>query len=166
MFEVNDHIVYGNHGVCKVVKIGPLSLPMVKSNKKYYTLKPVRKQETAVYAPVENPKNVIRPVITKEQARELLDEIPNIEAAWIGNEKERETQYRAALHSCDCKKLIRMIITLYQRKQDRIKDGKKVTVIDERYLKQAEEQFFDEISFVLEMDRDELYNVVLNKIES
>ena len=58
-----------------------------------------------------------------------------------------------------------MIKTLHKRRQERIKEGKKVTVIDERYSKQAEEQFLDEISFVLDRDKEELYEDIVQKIE-
>lgn len=58
MFAVDDYIIYGNYGVCKVEKIGTVSLPMVDKNKVYYTLRPVYKSEAVVYAPVENPKSI------------------------------------------------------------------------------------------------------------
>lgn len=156
MFAVNDYIVYGNHGVCKVENIGTVSLAMVDKNKVYYTLRPVYKNEAVVYAPVENPKSVIRPVLTKEDADKLIEEIPSLESVWIGNEKERELQYKAALRSCDCRKLIRIIKTLYQRKVDRIKDGKKVTVVDERYFRQAEDQLYGELAFAMSMERNQV----------
>ena len=79
MFAVNDHIVYGNHGVCKVENIGTVALAMADKNKLYYTLRPVYKNEAVVYAPVENPKSVIRPVLTKEDADKLIEEIPSLE---------------------------------------------------------------------------------------
>lgn len=156
MFAVNDYIVYGNHGVCKVENIGTVSLAMVDKNKVYYTLRPVYKNEAVVYAPVENPKSVIRPVLTREEANKLIEEIPSLESVWIGNEKEREMQYKAALRSCDCRELIRIIKTLYYRKMDRIKDGKKVTVVDERYFRQAEEQLYGELAFAMDMERNQV----------
>lgn len=156
MFAVNDYIVYGNHGVCKVENIGTVSLAMVDKNKVYYTLRPVYKNEAVVYAPVENPKSVIRPVLTREGADKLIEEIPSLESVWIGNEKEREMQYKAALRSCDCKELIRIIKTLYHRKMDRIKDGKKVTVVDERYFRMAEEQLYGELAFAMDMERSQV----------
>jgi len=156
MFAVNDYIVYGNHGVCKVENIGTVSLAMVDKNKVYYTLRPVYKNEAVVYAPVENPKSVIRPVLTREDADKLIEEIPSLESVWIGNEKEREMQYKAALRSCDCRELIRIIKTLYHRKMDRIKDGKKVTVVDERYFRQAEEQLYGELAFAMDMERNQV----------
>lgn len=156
MFAVNDYIVYGNHGVCKVENIGTVSLAMVDKNKVYYTLRPVYKNEAVVYAPVENPKSVIRPVLTREDADKLIEEIPSLDSVWIGNEKERELQYKAALRSCDCRELIRIIKTLYHRKMDRIKDGKKVTVVDERYFRQAEEQLYGELAFAMDMERSQV----------
>ena len=156
MFAVNDYIVYGNHGVCKVENIGTVSLAMVDKDKVYYTLRPVYKNEAVVYAPVENPKSVIRAVLTKEDADKLIEEIPSLESVWIGNEKERELQYKAALRSCDCRELIRIIKTLYHRKMDRIRDGKKVTVVDERYFRLAEEQLYGELAFAMDMERSQV----------
>lgn len=164
MFAVNDYIVYGNHGVCKVENIGTVSLAMVDKNKVYYTLRPVYKTEAVVYAPVENTKSVIRPVLTKEDADKLIEEIPSIESVWIGNEKERELQYKAALKSCDCRELIRIIKTLYHRKMDRIRDGKKVTVVDERYFKQAEDQLYGELAFAMEMERSQVGEYLTTRI--
>ena len=164
MFAIGDFIVYGNHGVCKVENIGTVSLAMADKNKVYYTLHPVYKNDAVVYAPVENPKSVIRPVLSRQDADELIEEIPSLESAWIGNEKEREMQYKAALRSCDCKELIRIIKTLYHRKMDRIKDGKKVTVVDERYFRQAEEQLYGELAFAMSMERNRMVEYLSDRI--
>lgn len=165
MFAVDDYIVYGNHGVCKVEKIGTVSLAMIDKNKVFYTLRPVYKNDAVVYAPVENPKSVIRPVITKEEADHLIDEIPCISSVWITNEREREAQYKAALKTCDCRELIRMIKTLYDRKMSRIRDGKKVTVVDERYFRQAEEQLYGELAFALNMERSQMGEYLTTRIQ-
>lgn len=166
MFAVGDYIIYGNHGVCRVDKIGTVSLSMADKNKEYYTLCPIYKNDALVYAPVENPKSVIRPILTKEEAEELINEIPSLDIVWIGNDKEREVQYKAALRSCDCKELFRIIKTLYQRKMDRIKDGKKVTVVDERYFRQAEEQLYGELAFVMGMEKDCVAEYLKNRIDN
>lgn len=166
MFAVGDYIIYGNHGVCKVEKIGTVSLPMADKNKVYYTLRPIYKSESVVYAPMENPKSIIRPLLTKEGADMLIEEIPQLESVWIANEREREVQYKAALKSCDCRELIRIIKTLYCRKMDRIRDGKKVTVLDERYFRQAEEQLYGELAFVLKMERSEMGDYLTERLSS
>lgn len=166
MFAAEDYIIYGNHGVCKVETVGTVSLPMVDKNKIYYTLRPVYKNDAVVYAPVENPKAVMRPVLTREEAEKLIQEIPQLESVWVTNEKEREFQYKVALRSCDCRELIRIIKTLYDRKMNRLRVGKKVTVVDERYFRQAEEQLYSELAFAMDMERCQMVDYLTERIRS
>ncbi|MDE5819683.1 MAG: CarD family transcriptional regulator [Lachnospiraceae bacterium] len=156
MYQVNDLIVYGNHGVCRVTNIGTPEIPMADQTKQYYTLRPAYQREEVIYAPVENNKTVMRPILTRQEADQLIDEIPKLSTVWIVNEREREAQYKAAIRTCDCKELVRIIKTLYQRKRERIQSGKKVTVVDERYFHQAEEQLYGELAIVLDMPKDEV----------
>ena len=165
MFQVNDLIVYGNHGVCKVEDVGTLSISMADKQKQYYTLRPVYQRESVIYAPVDNNKTIMRFVLSKEEVEDLIQDIPNIESVWIGNEREREVQYRAALQTCDCRELVKIIKTLYQRKKLRIQDGKKVTVVDEKYFRQAEEQLYGELAFALEMPKDEVGAYITDSIQ-
>lgn len=156
MFQVNDVVIYGHHGVCEITEIGTLKMPMADREKLYYTLRPVNRKDSAVYAPVENRKIIMRPVITKEAAKELIQQIPEIETVWIVNEKAREVQFKEALQTCDCKELVKVIKTLYHRKQQRLESGKKVTVVDEKYFRQAEEKLYEELAFVLEMEKSKV----------
>ncbi len=164
MFEIGDYIIYGNHGVCEVQDIGTISLAMVDRKKRYYTLRQVYKNEAVIYAPIDNPKTLMRYIMTKEEAEKLINEIPKLETVWIANEKEREIQYKSALKTCDCRELIRIIKTLYQRKLERIKDGKKVTVLDERYFKLAEEQLYSELAFVMDLERNKVEEYLTSRI--
>ncbi len=165
MFQIQDAVIYGQHGVCKVTDIGTLSMSMVDKNKQYYTLVPVYRQEAVVYAPVENQRIVMRPVLTKAEAEALIERIPKIETAWILNEKAREQQYKEAMQTCDCEELIKIIKTLYIRKKERIESGKKVTVVDEKYFRQAEEKLYGELAYVLEMDRSKVGAYITQRME-
>lgn len=108
---------------------------------------------------------IMRFVLSKEEVEDLIQDIPNIESAWIGNEREREVQYRAAMQTCDCRELVKIIKTLYQRKKSRIQDGKKVTVVDEKYFRQAEEQLYGELAFALDMPKDEVGAYIADSIQ-
>ena len=166
MFQVNDVVIYGQHGVCEITEIGKLKMPMADQEKLYYTLRPVYHKESAVYAPVENRKIIMRSVITKEEAEELIKRIPEIETVWILNEKAREVQFKEALHTCDCEELIKIIKTLYQRKKQRIESGKKVTVVDEKYFRQAEDKLYEELAFVLGMEKRDVSTYILNYMKT
>ncbi|MCR4924517.1 MAG: CarD family transcriptional regulator [Lachnospiraceae bacterium] len=158
MFQENDMVVYGGQSVCEVVSVGPLPVKMAMGNAKqeYYTLRPIYQRDSLVYVPIGNEKVVMRYVITEEEAKELVNKIPGIKAAWIEKDSEREQEYKRALSSCDPEQLIMIIKALYKRRQARIDDGKKVTVVDERYFKMAEKQLYEELAYALHMQRDEV----------
>lgn len=165
MFQVNDVIVYGNHGVCRVTKIGTLALSMVDKEKLYYSLCPVYQKETIIYAPVDYNGKVMRPVLSRQEAEELIDQIPQLDCVWVVNEKERETQYRETLKTCDCRELVKMIKTLYLRRQERLRAGKKMTALDERYFSMAEERLYGELAFALDMEREKVCRFITDSIE-
>ena len=79
-----------------------------------------------------------------------------LEKQGVENERERESCYKEILRSCNCRELIRILKTLYLRKQSRIENGKKITAVDERYFHLAEEQLYGELSFVLGKTKDEI----------
>ena len=116
MFVVGEYIVYGTTGVCKVEEIGPMQMMGPSKDKLYYTLAPLYSKGSKVFIPVDNEKVVMRPVLTKEEAEELVNEIPSIELLWVADEKSREDIYKTALRSCEPKEWIKIIKTLYLRK--------------------------------------------------
>ena len=139
-------------------------MSMVDKKKQYYTLRPIYQRDASVYVPVDNVTAVMRPVISKKDAEQLIQKIPDIDYAWIVNEQERETQYKSALKTCDCEELVKIIKTLNKRKKSRQDAGKKVTVVDERYFRQAENQLYEELAFALGMDKGEVGDYIAKRI--
>ena len=41
MYQVNDHVVYGNYGICVVKAIGKLEMDSAAKDRLYYTLEPL-----------------------------------------------------------------------------------------------------------------------------
>lgn len=166
MFQVNDYIIYGSHGVCRITDVGTLSISIADKDKVYYTLQPVYQNETIIYAPVDNCRVVMRPVITKEEAEELIADIPMIETIWIANEREREVRYKETVKTCDCRELVKIIKTIYQRKEERIQSGKKVTAIDERYFRVVGDQLYGELAFVLDIEKENVETYISERIQA
>lgn len=164
MYQVNDSVMYGTHGVCEVTAVGRLSMSVADRKKKYYTLRPVYQKDSLVYVPVDHVKLPMRLVLSKQEAKELVEEIPLLETIWIPNEKEREDQYKEAVRSGDCRELVRMIKTIYLRQKARIEDGKKVAAVDERYFQQAENLLYGELAYTLEMDISRIGDYIAEKI--
>lgn len=124
MFEKGEYIVYGTTGVCQVMDITTMKQKEAPQAKLYYVLEPVSSPGGKILTPVEENKNPMRRIVTREEADRLIEEIRNVKDLQIGDEKQREAKYKEALKSCDCKAWIGIIKTLYRRKKDRMVRGK------------------------------------------
>ena len=91
----------------------------------------------------------MRSVETEQEAKEIVEGIGDIEPMWIDNDRQREEKYKEAISSCDCQKLICIIKTLHARNRERIAQGKRITYVDDRYLKEAKQNLHDEFSIAL-----------------
>lgn len=163
MFKAGDYVIYGNTGVCKVEGIGPLSIG--SSDKDYYTLVPVYGRNSRIYAVVDSDKVVMRSIMTKEESDALIDEIEEIDALFIDDERKREEIYKETMKTCDGREWVKIIKALYIRKLDRLAKGKKVTSSDERYLQMAEENLYGELAFSLQMSKEEVEELMTEKIK-
>lgn len=166
MFEAGSYIIYGTKGVCKVERIGNINVPGVDQQRLYYTLSPVNERSGTIYTPVENSKVAMRKVISREEALALIDEIPTIESLWIPNDKEREQLFQKALLTCDCKEAVKIIKTLYLKKQKRLAAGKTATAMDQKYLQYAQDQLYDELAIALDMDKNQVESYICKSIDS
>lgn len=164
MFEINEYVIHITGGICQIKDICLLDIPGADKNRKYYCLMPVRENGSKVYVPIDN-DSAMRKIITPDEARELLDEIPSIDEMEIDNEKFRETKYKEVIKSCDLRQLVSVIKNLHSRKYKRIVEGKKSTATDDKYSKIAEENLYSELAFVLGRDKKEVQNVILGQID-
>ncbi len=165
MFSVGEYIVYGTTGVCKVEAVEPMELTKSIGKKLYYTLSPLYSKGSKIYIPTDNDKVVMRPVLTMDEAKALVEEIPSIELLWVADEKRREDIYKTALRSCDVREWIKIIKTLYLRKMSRIAEGKKITVSDGKYLHMAEERLYEEMALALNMTKEEVLDYITVNVE-
>lgn len=165
MFEVGQFIVYGSSGVCKVVDIGKIEMTGMPKDRIYYTLEPCYTKGSRILTPTDNTKTIMRRLMTKQEADQLIDNVNEIETLWIADERRREESYKSMIAKCDCHELVKVIKTIYLRKQKRIAAGKKVTISDEKYFKLAEDNLYSELAIVLDMTKEEAREYMLNRIE-
>ena len=159
MFKVGDDIIHGSNGACRVEKIGPVSGMSLSDDKQYYTLTTCYTHST-IYSPVDSPKVMMRPVLTKPEAEQLLVEMKDISSLGEIEDKKREQEYKDVLRTGRCSDLVRIIKTISERKRVRLAQGKKVTSSDEKYFKMAEEGLYGELAISLGMSREETRDYV------
>ena len=145
MYQAGDYIVYGTSGVCRVDEVKPSPFED-EADRQYYTLTPVTGTET-IYIPVDSPV-FTRPVISKEKAEELVREIPNIDIDHFTSHSMRlsSEHYQEVLQSHDCGDLVQLIKTVYAKSK---RSGRRLSQVDQRYRKRAEELLNSELSVAL-----------------
>ena len=165
LFDKGEYIVYGTTGVCLVKDITTMSMDEQRKDRLYYVLEPMGVSGSRIMTPVENNKSIMRPVLSREEAFHLIDRIQEVAELGISDDKQRESRYKEALGTCDCRQWIGIIKTLYFRKKDRMSRGKRLTEVDERYLIKAKENLYRELSIPLEIPAEEVEHFITERME-
>ena len=110
----------------------------------------------------------MRPVITKEKARELITKIPKIKSNELdtNNQKQLNEYYQSSFLSHECEDLLQLIKTVYLKTQKQISCGKKPGQTDQRYMKRAEELLHGELAIVLGIPCDEVTSYIEKALAS
>ncbi len=165
MFKKGEYVVCGNKGVCVVEDITTLDISGVDKKREYYILKPVYMPGSTVYVPVDTAKESMRSVLSRAEADQLISGIPDIPLITITNDKLLEQEYKGCMKANSCEELIRIIKTIYLRKQKRLEAGRKVTAVDAKYFRLAEETLYGELAISLGLSRDEVEAYITGEME-
>lgn len=169
MFNVDQLIVYGGEGVCKVEAIGVPQLTggqRTKSDRMYYTLQPIYRTGK-VHTPVDS-RVFMRPVLGRQEAIDLIKQIPGTEAEIYENRNLRflTEHYQEAISSHDCSDLVKLIKAVYLKRLNAMKNGKKLGQIDERFMKRAEDMLYGELAVSLGIPRADVAEYITHAIEA
>ncbi|TCL59929.1 CarD family transcriptional regulator [Kineothrix alysoides] len=166
MFKIGDYVVVNaNYGLCKIEDIACLDISMAIKGELYYLMIPLEEIDAKLYIPVNGTKHKIRKVINEEEAWEIIGEVPEIEEMLIDSSRLCEKKYKEAIQSCEPRILISIIKSMYYRRRKRDAQGKKNTVIDERYFKIAENKLYEELAFALGKNKNEMQKLIMNRIK-
>jgi len=165
VFEKGEYVVVGNKGVCAVDDITTLNISGVDKEREYYILKPVYVPGSTVYVPIDSAKESMRRVLTKEEAKQLIDGIPQIPLITTTNDKMLEQEYKGCMKTNSCEDWIKIIKTIYLRKQKRLEAGRKVTAVDAKYFRIAEDNLYGELAVALNIPKTEVETYITDEID-
>ena len=165
LYQIGQLIVYGAEGVCRVEAVGPLDMRGAQQGVDYYTLSPLYR-DGRIFIPVDT-EVYTRPVMTREEAKELIARIPDIPAEVYENSNPRllNEHYQLFLKSHDCTDLVRLIRAIYIKSVSAADRGRRLGQVDERNMKQAEEMLHGELAAALELPMDEVKDFISRAIE-
>ena len=150
MKNIKDYIVCHKQ-VCQIMDI----------KNDTYILKPIDDNSLTLQVPVNS--KVLRDLISKQEVEKLLKEIPSIEII-TNNDRLIEQTYKNLMHSDNFESLIKIIKTTYIRNENRRKNQKKISEIDEEYFTKAESYLYNELSIVLNLSFEETKEYVIKKV--
>lgn len=158
MFQKGDLIVYGRTGVCRVECIER------QKDQDYYVLSPLY-QKCSIKLPVGG-KAFLRPVVTRQEAEELIDGMPGVEAQPCENMalRKQTEYYQTFLANRECEKLVELTVSLRAKKRSAQREKRKFGVVDERYLKEGETLLFGELAVALEIPPEEVRGYIQDRL--
>ncbi len=164
MLEKGHIFVYGASGVCKVEDICIRDYGAGK--KEYYILQPVYDLRSSLSIPVDSPAFAAhaRELLKKEEIFEIIDSLPNTEAEWIRDDKERIETFRSLLEGGVRKDIAVLIRSLYLHKKELAEKGKKLRSVDETIMQRAEKLLYGEFAWVLGIDPKEVLDFIKNRL--
>ncbi|MGN0660059.1 MAG: CarD family transcriptional regulator [Emergencia sp.] len=167
MYEIDDLIMYGSTGVCRVCDITKPDFAAEDEDKLYYVLEPLY-QSGVIYAPVDNEKVFMRPVITESEAKDLIDNIPKIHTEIYKNSSMQQLTkyYQSVIDTHKCSDLLKLTKSIHQKKVDAMKQNRHLGQIDKKFMKRAEDLLFGEFAAALKISRDDVQTYIIARLEA
>lgn len=161
-FAIGDLIIYGETGVCRVE--GVVERPFLDSMQNCYKLQPIY-QSCVIYTPVENSTVFMRRIITKDEADSLIESVRAVTPDVISGSSPRELseKYDKIIKSHDCSRLLSFIFSIYEKKDRIAETKKKLSAVDERYLKKAEDLLFGEFAVAIGIEKSSVKGYIEDK---
>ncbi len=161
MYSVDEYVIYGASGVCKIAEMKKERVKGV--TKEYYVLKPVFSENSTVYVPTDSEMLVgkIRPVISANELDKVLASVADRADGWIENDNERAEKYKETLRSGNRSEIIEIIRVIHRRQKELLAKGKHLHVADERLKRDAQTPLCSEIAYVKSISPEEALTLIL-----
>lgn len=163
--QVGDYVMYGSIGICSIEEIGEVHMAGTPKGKVYYTLLPVNAKGSRIFIPVDNQKVRLRPIVSIEEAENLLVELVSLEVITPFDDKKNENQMKEIIRSCSCKETARLLKTLYYSREVRLKTGKKLSAGADKYFTLSLEALTGELAIVWNIKRAEVEKLLMEELE-
>lgn len=161
-FKIRDIVVYGGSGVCEIEDIKDISFCRERPQK-YYVLRPLfDSQALVVYVPFDNEKlkAKMQPVISREEAMELIEGMNDYRCEWIEDRNLRKETYSDMLAGGERRDIIAVITAIngqYRRLSD---EGKSLNIQDEKLLTEAKKRMDAEFAVSLNIEIGEVEDFI------
>lgn len=159
MFNVNDYIMYGTTGVCKVLDIKK-EKNMDDVEEDYYVLHPVYTDNGVIKIPVNNDKIFMRSILSEKDVASIISQISEYETIWEDDGRKRNEKFKSILKMGKCEGWIQLIKSIKLKKRENKSAGRNMYQADEEIMKSAKKLLFQEFATVLKIQPDEVSSYI------
>lgn len=167
VYTLNEYVSYGTSGVCKIESLEQRSFDG-EHEESYYKLRPLDNSNSTFYVPIDRAAERLRPLLTKEQIYQLIDEMAEgklEETEWCSNSRERCGIFQNILHGDDYREMIQMMRSLYHQQERKRKTGHRLSSADVAAMHAAENRMYQEFGVVLNIRPEQVHNFILKRME-
>ncbi|MDW0116533.1 CarD family transcriptional regulator [Sporosarcina thermotolerans] len=154
MYEVGDLVTYGPHGVCKIKDMSEETFGEI--TKSYYILHPVNQPTLTIYCPVDSDLSTLKDIVSKEQAKIILECFTKPTGDWIERPTTRYQAFNSILKTSNPLKIAAMANTLTRKEMELESEGKKLGSRDIEILMDIRQVLFKELALALDTTPDEV----------
>lgn len=158
MFKINDYIVYGSNGVCRVQDIEKMSLR--NQELEYYILSPIYNDKMTIKIPVNNKNVLIRELMSKSEIMGLIQGISRNETIEVEDPRKKIKEYKAIIKEGNAEEIIKVINSIRLEESEKASLGKKLNKTEEEIMLTAWKQLYQEMAVVLEINVDEVEDYI------
>ena len=155
MFEVNDKVIHSREGLSTIVAITNMA------GNDYFIIHADRGGGENIYVLVNNTGTLIRKIMNRDEALEVIEYMKDVKAEFISNTKQRRDIYKRKLLSGNVRDLAYLSRQLYFYNYYN-QNGQPVRLgpTDVQLLKDAEMILFDELALSFMVVREEIGDYV------
>lgn len=164
VFQINDYLIYGGSGVCVVEDICVPEINGLDPTKEYYILRPIYDNGGTIFSPVDNTRNVMRRLITRDEVSVLWEKLSATAALWNATEKIQESDFLSVIRTYDPFDWACIIKSLHERVETRIRQKKSIGETDKRYLRMTEDLLYGELAVALDIPKDQVSEYFCEKL--
>ena len=160
MFKINDPVIHCREGLSTIVAINNMN------GKDYFLVSVNRNSGETIYVPVDTANNIIRPLMNKKDADDLLLFIKKIKKDFNSNTKQRRDAYKKKLSSGDVKEIAYLYRQLYFYEKIGGENNTEIKLgpVDIDMLEYAQNMLMDEFAITYSVKRDEVKGFIEKRI--
>lgn len=160
-YKVNQQVMHFREGLSLISEVKDLE------GVQYFIVSPLHEGGEKIYVPIERADAVLRPIISMQEVEELVGFMASVKPEYFSNTKQRRDVFKRRLGSGDIHDLAYLSMLLYFfRHPEEVETPVKFGPADIEMLKYATRTLYDELAIALDVERDKVEEVVIQKIKT